>query len=59
MEKIKFYTLKQVAEMLGVSERSMYRYIKEKRINAIKVGYWKISEKDLGEFMQRYSNIKK
>lgn len=58
MEKQKFYSLKEAAKLLDVSVRSLYRYIKAKRIKAVKVGYWKISENDLNNFMRRFSNIK-
>lgn len=59
MEKQKNYSLKEAAELLDVSVRSLYRYIKAKRIKAVKVGYWKISEKDLNNFIRRFSNIKR
>ncbi len=59
MKKQKFYSLKEAAELLDVSVRSLYRYIKARRIRAVKIGYWKISEEDLNDFMTRYSNVKK
>jgi len=60
MKKQKFYSLKQAAELLGgVSPRSMYRYINDKKwIKATKIGYWKIAEEDLKKFMREHSNIK-
>jgi excisionase family DNA binding protein len=56
--KEKFLTLKEVANLLRVSERSVFRYIHNGRLKATKVGYWRISEKDLGEFIKRNSNAR-
>ena len=55
----KFLTLKEVAKKLRVSERSIYRYIRLSKIKAVKVGYWRIGEKDLSRFIKESSNIKK
>ncbi len=57
MEKQKFYTLQEVAKLLQVSERSMYRYIKSGKLKAVKVGYWRIDKKSLDVFIKRNSNI--
>jgi len=60
MKKEKFYTLIQARELLGgIGARTMYRYIKDKKIKATKIGYWKITEKDLEKFMRQHSNTKK
>lgn len=47
----KLYSLKEVAEMLRVSERSMFRYIHSGKLKASKVGGWKISEGELKAFL--------
>jgi len=54
--KYKLLTIKEVAEYLRVSERSVLRYIEAGRLKAIKVGYWRVSEKDLAEFINENSN---
>ncbi len=54
--KDKLLTIKEVAEFLRVSERSVIRYIEAGRLRAIKVGYWRVSEKALQDFMRRSSN---
>lgn len=59
MTNEKFLKLEQVAEILQVSIRSLYRYIAEGKIKATKVGYWRISEKDLEEFVRKNSNLRK
>ena len=55
MKKQKFYTLQEIAKLLRVSERSMYRYIHDGRLKAYKIGYWKIKEQDLQSFIKESS----
>ena len=54
-----FLTLKETAKKLRVSERSVFRYIHSKRLKASKVGYWRIAERDLKDFLLKGSNLKK
>lgn len=49
-------TLKEVAKLLRVSERSVYRYIDGGRLKATKVGYWRIQKKDFDAFLKQFSN---
>ncbi len=48
----KLLTLKEVAGVLRVSERSVFRYIHDGKLKATKIGYWRISEKDLKKFLE-------
>lgn len=57
--KDELLTLKEVAKKLRVSERSVFRYIHAGRLNATKVGYWRISGKDLHSFLKQNENLKK
>lgn len=57
--KDKLLTLKEVAERLRVSERSVFRYIHSGKLVASKIGYWRISEKDLKDFLKQQNNTKK
>jgi len=50
--------LKEVAKILRVSERSVFRYIHNGRLKATKIGYWRIYEKDLEEFIKAQSNMR-
>lgn len=56
----KLLTIKEVAERLRVSERSIFRYINNKnprkKLKATKIGYWRISESDLEKFIKSNSN---
>ena len=55
----KFLTIQEVAKKLRVSERSITRYIKAKKLKASKMGQWRIKEADLELFFKKYSNEKK
>jgi len=54
----KLLKLKEVAKLLRVSERSVFRYIHNGRLKATKIGYWRITNKDLQDFIKQSSNIK-
>ena len=56
--KENLFTLREVANRLRVSERSIYRYIKVGKLKATKIGYWRISEKDLIKFIKNSSSKK-
>ncbi len=51
-----FYTLQEVAKMLKVSDRSIFRYIHSGKLRAAKIGYWRVSSDELLAFMMRSSN---
>lgn len=56
----KLYTVKEVAELLQVSERSVFRFMQpdyKNQLKASKVGRsWRITEKDLKDFIAYYNN---
>ena len=56
MDKDKFFTVQEVAKKLRVSERSVMRYIKAKKLRAIKIGQWRIKEIDFSKFLMSNSN---
>jgi len=46
------YTLQEVAEILRVTERTIYNYIHDKKLPAQKVGHnWRITSTDLQAFL--------
>ena len=55
----KLLTIKEVAKYLRVSERSVNRYIKAGRLRASRIGQWRISQKDLENFLSKTKNTKK
>lgn len=59
MKAEKFLTLEEARKILGVSERSMYRFIESGQLKAYKIRYWRIQEKDLRTFIENRSNQKR
>lgn len=53
-----FLTIKEVAKKLRVSERSVMRYIKAKKLRASKMGQWRIKNRDLERFFNTNANHK-
>ena len=52
MQEIKVYTLEEVEDILKVTKRTMYNYIKGGRLKAIKMGgRWRVRHEDLDAFM--------
>ena len=52
--EIKVYTLKEVAEVLKVTERTLLTYIKEEKLKAKKIGgKWIISQENLQDFINK------
>ncbi len=52
-------TIREVAKILRVSERSVLRYIESGRLRASRIGQWRIKQSDLEEFLKESSNAKR
>ena len=48
----KLYTPKEVATILKVNIKTIYRYIKSGKLKATKIGQWRIGEKDLNKLIK-------
>ena len=49
---MKVYTLEELVEVLHVTRRTLYNYIREGKLKAVKMGkYWRVTEKQLEEFL--------
>ncbi|MCX6740334.1 MAG: helix-turn-helix domain-containing protein [Candidatus Parcubacteria bacterium] len=57
MSNEKFLTIKEVADILRVSERSIMRYIDSGRLIASKIGQWRINQTDLDNFIKKSQNF--
>jgi len=55
----KLLTIREVAEILRVSERSVNRYIEYGKLKASKIGQWRIKQSDLNKFLEKNSNVKR
>lgn len=52
MTEKKVYTIDELVQMLQVTRRTIYNYIKEGKIKAVKIGkYWRVTDKALEEFL--------
>lgn len=48
-----YYTPDEVSQKLKIDVRTLYRWIREGRIEAVKIGhFWRISQAALDEFLQ-------
>lgn len=53
MEELKIYTVNEVAEKLSITVRTLYNYIKNGDLKAVKIGkYWRITEDNLRAFLE-------
>lgn len=58
MAEIKVYTLDEVAEIMKVTKRTLYNYIKAGTLKAVKMGkYWRVPEESLQDFILTGSPI--
>lgn len=54
MDTVKVYTLDEVAEILHTTRRTLYTYLKEGKLKAVKIGRkWIITEENLKDFISR------
>ena len=52
MADIKVFTLDEVADILKVTKRTLYNYVKAGKLHAVKMGkYWRVSEESLQAFI--------
>lgn len=57
MEEIKIYTLEEVRNILQLTQRTIYNYIKGGKLKASKIGkYWRVQHKDLQAFIEHGTN---
>lgn len=58
MADIRVYTLDEVADIMKVTKRTLYNYIKEGTLHAVKMGkYWRVSEESLQSFISNGTHI--
>ena len=51
-ETMKVYTLEELVDLLKVTKRTLYNYIKSGRLKAGKMGkYWRVTQKQLDAFL--------
>lgn len=55
----KFLTIEEAAKRLNLNYKTVFRYIHSKKLEATKIGRWRIREKELEDFIKRSSNLRK
>jgi len=51
------YTIEEISEILKVTQRTIYNYIKSNNLNAVKIGkYWRVKHSDLQQFLDTGTN---
>lgn len=56
---IKVYSVEELTELLQVTQRTIYNYIKGGNLKAVKIGkYWRVTEEALKEFLSTDQEIK-
>lgn len=56
-DTLKIYTLEEVQTLLKVTQRTIYNYIKEGKLKAVKIGkYWRVKHTGLQDFIDRGTN---
>lgn len=54
MEDKKVYTLDEVAEMLKITKRTLYNYVKTGELKAVKIGkYWRVTRENIDNFLAK------
>ena len=56
---IKMLTVKETAQILKVSERTIIRLTQSKQLKAVKITKWLINEDDLKKYIESKSNMNK
>ncbi|MBI9008710.1 MAG: helix-turn-helix domain-containing protein [Tenericutes bacterium] len=52
-----YYTLSDLIDILGVSRRTLLKYIKQGKLRAFKLGnQWRVTEAELNKFKEKNSN---
>ena len=52
LESIPLYTLKDLAKLLEVTERTLHTYVKDGKLKAVKIGgKWKVTQDNLQKFI--------
>lgn len=57
MNEFKTYTLEEVSDILKITRRTIYTYIKTGKLKATKIGkYWRVTEENLKQFLEEGTN---
>jgi len=52
----KYLKVKEVAQELRVTKRTIFRYIESGKLKATKIGQWRVTRTDLNSFVSKFKN---
>jgi len=53
----KIYTLEEISDLIKITRRTLYDYVKTGKLKAVKIGRtWRVTEKQLEEFLSTGTN---
>lgn len=56
----KFYTPEEIASTLKVTRKTVYNWIQEGRLKAVRAGhFWRIAESELNRFLKPENELKR
>lgn len=59
-EEVKVYTLDEIADLLGTTKRSLYRYVQSGKLKAVKIArVYRVSEDNLQRFLNGDTETKR
>ena len=50
---MKIYTIKEIAKLLKVTERQIFRYLASGKLNGSKQGKWRFTDEDINHFLNK------
>lgn len=54
MDAFTLYTVDEITDILHISKKTLYKFIKNKTIKAVKIGkYWRIKQSDFIELVEK------
>lgn len=57
-KELTFYSVEEIADMLKVSKRTVYRNMQAGELHAVKIGQnWRISQENLEAFLQERERV--
>mgnify|MGYP000865418867 CR=1 FL=1 len=53
-KELKTYTLDEAADILQLTKRTLYNYVKDGKLKAVKFGkYWRVTQENLEAFIEQ------
>ncbi|MGF2526143.1 helix-turn-helix domain-containing protein, partial [Ralstonia pseudosolanacearum] len=54
MADLRVYSIEEVTSILQVTRRSVYSYIRDGKLKAVKIGkYWRVTQQNLEDFLSK------